>query len=372
MGASVIKIEAPEGDGLRSNRGFLAWNRGKRGLGLDLKRPEAREILYRLVEEADVFLENMRPGVVERLGIDEQSLRARNPRLIYCSVTAYGPTGPYQQRPGFDPLLQARSGLERAQGGFQNPPVFLLVPATDNTCAMLNGAGIALALYERERSGRGQRVETSLLRAACLLQSDSLVDYEDRPPRPANDLDQVGPSIFYRLYRCHDGWLFLDARDSGSQTRLSEVTGIDCSGVAARGTGRTPTPLELELGTQLSAAFVEHPLATWLQRLEQTGIPAIEAVGDYARQFADDPLLTYEDLVVHYNHPVYGRVRQPARLARVGPTPETTSWPAPLIGQHTRSILAEAGYDSTTISRFVDQGIAIEQVPTETLLGKDR
>ena len=222
LGASVIKIEAPEGDGLRSNRGFLGWNRGKRGLGLDLKRPEALEVLYRLVDEADVFLENMRPGVTERLGISYTTLRSRNPRLIYCSVTAYGPEGPYRHRPGFDPLLQARSGIERAQGGFQHPPVFLLVPATDNTCAMLNAAGIALALYERGRSGVGQRIETSLLRAACLLQSDSLVDYDGRPPRPANDPDQVGPSPLYRLYECADGWIFISAGSSESRLALYE------------------------------------------------------------------------------------------------------------------------------------------------------
>jgi crotonobetainyl-CoA:carnitine CoA-transferase CaiB-like acyl-CoA transferase len=360
LGADVIKVEAPDGDGLRGNRGFLAWSRGRRGLGLDLKQPEAREILYRLVDQADVVLENMRPGVTERLSIDYETLRARNPRLIYCSVTAFGPSGPYRSKPGFDPLLQARSGIERAQGGRQNPPVFLLVPVTDNTCAMLNAVGIALALYERERSGQGQRVETSLLRAACFVQSDSLLEYEGRPPRPANDPGQFGPDAFYRLYRCADGWLLLAARTDAQRQALTDTLGVTYDGEAIRMPRITPSAAELDLAEALAARFSAEPVDVWLERLRVAGVPAVRAEENYSLRFVDDPMLAGAGLVVTYDHPEFGHVRQPAGLASFGVAPQPATRPAPLIGQHTSEILAELGYDVAQIASLLERGAAVE------------
>jgi crotonobetainyl-CoA:carnitine CoA-transferase CaiB-like acyl-CoA transferase len=361
LGADVVKIEAPEGDGLRANRGFLAWNRGKRGLSLDLKRPEALEVLYRLVEGADVLIENMRPGVVERLGIDYETLRRRNPRLIYCSVTAFGSTGPDRHKPGFDPLLQARSGIERAQGGFQNPPVFLLTPITDNTCAMLNAVGIALALFERQRSGVGQRVQTSLLRAAAFLQADGLLDFEGRGPRPANDLGQYGPSALYRLYECQDGWLFLAACDKPARQRLAALLGLDIGppdeDAEAGGAG------DIALAAELAGRFAQLSVDSWLQRLREAGIPAARAVEDYARTFANDPLLADAGLIISYSHPVYGQIRQPGVLARFGAVPASATRPASLIGQHSREVLSEAGYSSAEIHDLLLSGAVTETAP---------
>ncbi|HTE86633.1 MAG TPA: CoA transferase [Dehalococcoidia bacterium] len=360
LGADVIKIESPEGDGLRANRGFLAWNRGKRGLGLDLKRPEARQVLYRLVDSADVLLENMRPGVMQRLGIDYETLRRRNPRLIYCSVTAFGATGPYRHKPGFDPLLQARSGIERTQGGFQNPPVFLLVPLTDNTCAMLNAVGIAMALFERERSGEGQRIVTSLLRAAGFVQSDTMIEYAGRPPRTTNDVGQFGPHPLYRLYRCADGWLFLAARGTEERQRLGVLLTMDCEPLDGDGpSGATGVP-ELQLAARLAERFAEASVATWAQRLRGAGVPAVRADEDYARSFTGDPLLLDAGLIVSYRHPVYGRIRQPGVLARFGSISPSATCPAPLLGQHSREILAEAGYDSTSINALIASRAVVE------------
>ncbi len=366
LGAGVIKVEAPDGDGLRGNRGFLAWSRGRRDICLNLKRPEALEVLYRLVDRADVVLENMRPGVAERLGVDYETLRARNPRLIYCSVTAFGPTGPYRDRPGFDPLLQARSGIERAQGGYQNPPVFLLVPVTDNTCAMLNGTGIALALYERERSGQGQRLETSLLRAACFVQSDSVVEYDGRPPRPANDPGQYGPDAFYRLYQCADAWLMVAARTHAQREGLAHLLGVTPAAAVLDRIGGTPSTAELELAAAIAARFAGEPAHTWLERLRAAGVPATRVVEDYDKSFADDPLLTNAGLVARYNHPQFGRVRQPAGLVRFGAPPQHAPHPAPLIGQHSRAILAELGYSPAQIAALIESGAAVEahmQIP---------
>ena len=354
LGAEVIKVEAPEGDGLRNARGFIAWNRGKRNIALDMKRPQAREVLYRLVQRADVFVENMRPGVAERLGVDYETLRALNPRLIYCSVTAYGASGPYRNKPGFDPLMQARSGIERAQGGFQNPPNFLLVPITDNTCAMLNAAGIALALYERERSGEGQRLETSLLRAACLLQSDGLVAYHGKPERPANDPGQFGPSVAYRLYRCSDGWIFL-AAGAAAHGQLARWAGLD--DYAASGGDRA---VQIRLAERLGRRFATQTVDGCCHELRAQGLPATPVTDDYQRGFAADPRLLAQNLIISYDHPLYGVVRQPARLAPLGDTPACTTRHAPLLGEQTREILAEAGYDAGEIADLIRRGIAQE------------
>jgi crotonobetainyl-CoA:carnitine CoA-transferase CaiB-like acyl-CoA transferase len=359
LGADVIKIESPEGDGLRLNKGFLGWNRGKRGLALDLKRAEARDVLSRLLEGADVVLENMRPGVAERLGIGYEEMRRRNPRLIYCSVTAYGPQGPYRDRPGFDPLMQARSGIERAQGGLENPPTFLLVPLTDNACAMLNAAGIALALQERERSGLGQKLETSLLRAACLLQSDSMIDYDSKPPRPANDPSQFGPNALNRLYRCADGWIFVAAQEAEPRANLAALAGATWQERQSLPDADANRTEELRLAERLSNYFAAEGVEACLDRLHALGIAAVHVVENYAEHFPEDPRLLTEGLVITYAHPRYGQVRQPALLARLSDPPPQAVRPAPLIGQHTREILAELGYDHETITDFIDRGIAV-------------
>ena len=154
LGASVIKVEAPEGDSFRELPGFFGWNRGKRSIAVDLKTPEGRKIVEDLVAHADVVMENMRPGVAERLGIGEAQLRRINPKLIYCAVTAFGSTGPYADRPGFDPLLQALAGHMVIQAGAAGgPPQFVCIAINDYYAAALGAQGVLAALFTRERTG---------------------------------------------------------------------------------------------------------------------------------------------------------------------------------------------------------------------------
>ncbi len=154
LGASVLKVEALEGDSFRELPGFYGWNRGKRSLALNLKTPEGLEIVERLALESDVAMENMRPGVADRLGVGATRLRGLNPRLVYCSVTAFGPTGAYRDRPGFDPLLQAMGGL-MAQQGIGGPPQYLRIAPTDYYTAALATQGVLAALVARESHGTG-------------------------------------------------------------------------------------------------------------------------------------------------------------------------------------------------------------------------
>src|SRR5437870_3117158 len=202
MGADVVKVESPEGDAFRELPGFFGWNRGKRSISVDLKTPEGRAIVERLATAGDVFMENMRPGVAERLGVGWTRFAALNPRLVYCSVTAFGSTGPGAERPGFDPIFQALGGPPTPQGVIR-PPQYLRTAPTDYYTAALATQAILAALFTRERTGRGQRVETSLLRGVLALQSGVAVDYPGKP-----SLVRDNPT--YRLYQAGDGqWFFL-------------------------------------------------------------------------------------------------------------------------------------------------------------------
>src|SRR3990172_380229 len=168
-GAEVIKVEPPDGDPFRSQPGYLVWNRGKRSLAVDLKRPEGQAILHRLAQGADVLLESFAPGVAQRLGADYDELAPLTPRLVYCSISGYGPEGPHAESPGYDHLVAARTGVYE-QPGFRPGPTFVVFPLPSYGAALLAVQGVAVALYVRELTGRGQRVETSLLEGSFAMQ----------------------------------------------------------------------------------------------------------------------------------------------------------------------------------------------------------
>ena len=226
MGARVVKVESPAGDGFRAMGGaFQGWNRGKRAMVLNLLTDEGRDILYRMVGEADVVMENYRPGVAKKLGADYESLKAVNPSIIYCTVTGYGMTGPYIEKPAFDPLLQAESGAMAAQGGEGNPPVYLRIAMTDYAASILAAYGVAAALFHRARTGQGQRLETSLLNAAIAVQAGEFLSYPGKEPSPR--VDSLGLSSTYRLYQAEDGWFFLSCSDDESWRKVCEVLGTE-------------------------------------------------------------------------------------------------------------------------------------------------
>src|SRR5215813_5001909 len=218
LGADVVKVESLEGDSFRELPGFFGWNRAKRSIALNLKTPEGREIVERLAREGDVVMENWRPGVADRLGVGHEHLLALNPKLIYCSVTAFGSTGPYVDRPGFDPLLQAMGGLMTLQG-FGGPPNYLRIAPTDYYCAALACQAVLAALFVRERTGKGQRVQTSLLKAVLALQSGLVVDYPGYQVSYRN-------TPTYRLYQAGDGeWFFLAVGNQSFWVKLCKVVG---------------------------------------------------------------------------------------------------------------------------------------------------
>jgi crotonobetainyl-CoA:carnitine CoA-transferase CaiB-like acyl-CoA transferase len=223
LGADVVKVEPPQGDPFRfAMTGFINYNRGKRGLGLDLKSPLGRDLFLELARTADVVLDNYRLGVRERLGIGYEALKAVNPRIISCSCNTFGARGPDAARPGFDPLIQAQSGLMAAQGG-DGEPVLHTIPVNDVAAAALTAFAIIAALNARETTGEGQEVETSLAGAASLYQFGELTEFARRAPNPAGGRDCRGVSAPERFYPCKDGWLTLAATSPAQATAVTKV-----------------------------------------------------------------------------------------------------------------------------------------------------
>jgi crotonobetainyl-CoA:carnitine CoA-transferase CaiB-like acyl-CoA transferase len=349
LGADVVKVEAIEGDSFRELSGFYGWNRGKRSLAVNLKEPDGRAIVHRLAEHADVVMENMRPGVVERLGVDYETLRAINPRLIYSTVTAFGSDGPYKDRPGFDPLLQAMGGLMTLQG-FGEAPQYLRIAPTDYYCAALACQAILAALFVRERTGRGQRVQTSLLQAVLALQSGLVVDY------PGHEVVYRNTPT-YRLYLAGDGEsFFLAVGNQSFWVKLCKVIGREDlaqdprfgSWVARRDNAEALMPL-------LESAFASRPAAEWVRILTDNDIPA--ALTQSLQQFMRDPAVLHHKMVVQYDHPELGPLSLMGQPLRFSETQAPDAGPPPMLGQHTAEVLRQAGYADHEIADLRRRGV---------------
>jgi crotonobetainyl-CoA:carnitine CoA-transferase CaiB-like acyl-CoA transferase len=360
-GAEVIKVEPPGGESGRNLAGgFFGWNRGKLGMCIDLQRPEGRDVFLKLATDwADVIVENFRPGVVERLKVDYDTVARLNPRIVYVSATAFGSSGPYSHRPGYDPLLQAMTGVERAQGGRHNPPVFLRIAITDLTTGLMHAAAITMALYHRERTGRGQHVKTSLMRSGIFINGDAFTRYPGRPERILPDAGQYGLGPLDRMYETSDGWLFLLAEDDEERWRrlvsLPELAGPLSDGRFADAASRAEHADEL--ASLLSQAFRSGTSEEWLSKLEAAGVPAAPVVEGYSRQFFEDVQPIINRYTVAGQHAERGRMEQPGNYVSYSLTPTDQEGPAaPLLGQHTDEIMARLGYSAEEVSRLRASG----------------
>ena len=343
LGAEVIKVERPpHGDefrvahGGRGGAGFSVYNRDQRSLLLNLATDHGREAFRELVRSSDVVVDNYRTGVLQRLGIDHASLSAVSPHVTSVSISAFGGTGPLGPRPGFDPIIQAMSGIMRAQGGPDpaDSPAFLTVPINDVLAAGLGALGACAALYARPRVGHGQLVSITLCASSCLLQSESLVRYPGSPPPPEGGRDFAGPGPLDRLYQAADGWV-----------RFGSPGPADVAALAAAGLAQRTDPAaggEQDVTGAISRAVGSLPVAEVLRRARTAGLPAVRA-----RQQPD--LTRDEQLIQHGLLAV--TERDDAGVTQVGPgrwldmPGLVTSAPgeAPQPGEHTEAILREAG-----------------------------
>ncbi len=351
LGANVIKVEPLDGDPWRAfSFGFLGANRGKRSLAINLKDESGIELFYDLVRKADVVCDNFRGGVLERLRIDYSTLSGINPRIISCSITPFGSSGPMARLPGFDPILQARSGLMRAQGGEGQEPVYYQISICDFVAALLAVLGVMGALNVREKTGRGQAAETSLALAAMATQAAEFTRYEGRPLDTAGAPDLVGVSALRRAYHCLDGWVFLAADAPPAIEALGDVAGLEAATLLN-------APAEGETAAKLESFFAALPRDEAVERLRSRGIPCVPCptIDDL---FEDEHLMA-NDLWWDTEHPLNGPVRQTGRIIKWGQRTMRLERPAPVLGEHSREVLLEMGIQPARVDALIGKGIVL-------------
>jgi crotonobetainyl-CoA:carnitine CoA-transferase CaiB-like acyl-CoA transferase len=354
FGAEVMKIEPAEGDPFRYDPMFLMYNRGCRALGLDLKHPDGRAAFLDLVRQADVVIDNYRLGVRDRLGIGYEVLKAVNPRIISCSVTAYGDQGVAAQRSGFDPLLQAESGMMAAQGG-DDDPVFLTMAMNDVASAGVVCASVIAALNARERTGLGQEIRTSLKAQSLLFQLAELVTYADRPANDKGGYDCVGVRALHRYYACADDWIGVVCERASEVAALGEALGISIPDPEAA----LAEPRDGALATQLEAAFAGRPRAVILDALLAARVAAAPCVR--TPEVFEDAWLQANHYLERWEHPVQGPVLGVRSFGDLLATPGGVRRPAPELAEHSTAILGEFGFAPERIAALIASGAVFER-----------
>lgn len=363
LGADVIKVEPVTGEwqrhvsagGARGNKinvSFLSLNRNKRSLAVDLKSEEGKKVLLDLVKSSDVFLQNYRPGVAKRLGVDYETLTSINPRLVYVSMSGYGETGPYVNRPGQDLLLQAMSGAMLSAGRAGEPPLAAGQYLVDAITAYTAFEGALAALFHRERTGEGQKVEVNMLDAIATIQMQELSVHTvggKEQKRSAEPHAHVYIRAPYGAFKTSDGYIVLAFPSLGKLGEIiAEPSFLDMDDEVDSWERRD------EIFAKTRERLATRTSAEWLALFDEAGIWAGPVYG-YADLVAD-PQAAHNGTFVEYDHPTEGRVKTPGFPIRFSKTPSSVARGAPLAGEHTREVLAEAGYDDATIDRLAADG----------------
>jgi len=359
MGADVIKVEPPEGDSTRRMAGrsgtdspsFNAVNRGKRGIVLDLKSAAGQDAFRRLARRADVIIENYRPGVMQRFGLDYAALSTEHAGLIYASISGYGQTGPSASKGGFDLVAQGVSGLMSITGEPGRPPVKAGVPLTDLGAALFTLSAILCALVYRARTGRGQYIDTSLVEAGVALSVWEATEYFSGVgiPQPMGSAHRM--SAPYQAVRCADGFITLAAANDRLFLRLCELldrpqwaTEADYADDTARVRNKA------KLAAAIETVTIEQPRQHWLDLFDANGIPC-GPINDYAQVFAD-PQVVARGMAVEVEHPTLGRIRTLGSPIKMSETPPLVGRRAPLLGEHTAEVLRDEGFSDEEIARL--------------------
>ena len=360
-GADVIKIDDPARP--YDPSGSLDVNRGKRSILLDLKSEEGRQVFFDLLETADVVVENYRKGSLAKLGLDYESLRQRKPDIVYASLNAYGYDGPWSERPGWEQLAQATSGMQVRRGGRNDAPMLMPYPVNDYGTGMMGAYAVALALHERNRTGKGQSVDSGLALTAGLLQSPYFLDFEGHRRNEPEGRGLRGISALSRLYPTSDGWLYLHCSDDNSRERLfglDEFSGLAHHTELSVESASTPMP-DGDLARRIAEVFSTRTCSAWLTILEGAGIEVAENLG--IGDFRNADHVKGAGLIITREHPRQGLADHLGNTAQLSATPMRPGRPTPLLGADAREILAEAGFSEERVASLVTNGVVVVPEP---------
>ena len=369
MGADVIKVEKiPDGDDSRGysepsvngeSAPFMAMNRNKRSIAVDLKKEGGKEVVRRLVANADVVTENYRKGTMEKLGIGYEALRAINPSLIYCSISGYGRTGPYADKGGFDLIAQGFAGIMSITGEPGGPPAKSGTSIADINAGILAALGVVSAYVHRLKTGEGQLVDTSLMEAAVQQTYWHAATFFATGVAPGPTGSAHILTAPYQAFPTADGWINVGGANQSNWERIARMLGAPELIDDPRFRSNTDRMANLPaLAQMLGALFKRRTTAEWLAELDAAGIPAgrVNTVGEMLA----DPQVAAREMVVETVHPIAGSTRSLGLPIKFSATPGGVRRPAPLFGEHTREVLAEAGFDRQDIERLLREGAVAE------------
>ncbi|TZG24963.1 CaiB/BaiF CoA transferase family protein [Sphingomonas montanisoli] len=370
LGADVIKIETPEGDQMRPLPDvFDAAQRGKRGIVLNLKSPEGLAAAHKLVETADVIMHNLRPGKADKLGIGFETLTAIKPDLIYTYLPGYGSRGPKSLLKSFAPLVSGWTGLLYEGGGAGNPPTRSVFGNEDYNNGFLGAAAVLMAVENRYRTGKGDYVECPQLHSSLWTTSEHFLDAEDRVVYGMRlDQAQTGFSALDRIYQTTDGWVCICARDDAGFAALARAIGRpELPTEQGFGNAVDRTINDADLGEIIAPFFTDKTSAEAFEILDAAGAPAeIVYNKNWAKEVLHEPWAQETNRVFEDKNSIYQHIREFGLLNRLSGTPGVKKGSAPRLGEHTRDILAEAGFSAEAIDDLIARRIAIEPVPAAT------
>lgn len=364
QGADVIKVEAPgRGDHTRAfgnRRGglssaFLNINRNKRSITLDLKKPQGRDLLLRIAETADVFVQNFRPGVVERLGVGYGDVAQVNPRIVYLSLSGFGEKGPWAHKPAYDPVIQALSGLTTIQAGSDGErPKLVRTVLPDKLSAMAASQAIGAALFRRERTGAGQHVRLSMLDAVLFFLWASDFNAQTWPDDDVSD--EAAASVIDLIYRTADGYMTVAVMTDKEWRGLCRA--LDREDWLADDRFATPAARAANVDARLDLTqqvLLERTTGEWMDRLEACGVPCSPALT--RNGVIDHPQVVASEILVETEHHAAGRLRQARTAARFEGSPATGLAGAPQLGEHCSEILSEIGLSEADIAGLHESGV---------------
>ena len=368
MGADVIKIEAPRGElgrklGPPWQNGesvvSMSCNRNKRALAIDLKRPGAAALMLRMARTADVVLESFRPGVMASLGLGYEQVRAVRPEIVYCSISAYGQSGPWRDKPGVDGIVQAVSGLMSVIGDEGMAPCKVQVPATDMTTAFLATVAILGALRSREREGVGQHIDVSLFNASLMLQQTALASYHatgELPTRMGSAAPYASPN---EALPTRDGWIMVAAYHDDRWPALCRLLGQPETATDARFHDNTSRVTNrAALLDVLGASFRQKTTAEWQVLLDEADI-LCGPIASYAEVVAS-PQYAHNNVAIEIDHPVAGKLTMPGFALGDRDTASRVTRPPPLVGQHTGEVLSAYGLTSHEIETLLAHEVVVQ------------